>query len=375
MRLVARIGVAIASLVIALLLAEGAVRLLHPQPLVLRRPDVWYPVAGLGWNRAANLDTTVNFGGAGVVHLRTDAEGNRIRATASGDARPPALRVLAIGDSFVEALQVEYEETMTARVEDALARAMDVGVEVRCAGVGGFNPNQYRLLSRQRLQQARYDLQLVFLYTGNDVVDAPADWLPPRHPAPVHRLRAPRSASFAEVRDAIFHPVNGWLEERSQAFLLLRREMEPLLARVGLTAKTIPFHIRKRDAGAARWDVTADVCAGIARDAAGQNVPTAFVLIPPAFAFVDEPLAELGFDPETMDLLQPHRLLRRKLEVRGLWIIDLLPAFARSTAEGACCYGEVDSHLNAEGHRVAASVIAPRLAEFFARERVVHAAR
>lgn len=60
------------------LLAEGIVRLVLPQALILRRPDVWYPVAGLGWDRSPNLDTTVNFGGAGPVRLITDNEGNRI---------------------------------------------------------------------------------------------------------------------------------------------------------------------------------------------------------------------------------------------------------------------------------------------------------
>ena len=95
-----------ASCGIALLLAELIVRLFLPQSLILPRPDVWYPVAGLGWNRAANLDTKVNFGGAGQVRLITDGEGNRIGA--NGKVQDPELRILALGDSFVEALQVEY---------------------------------------------------------------------------------------------------------------------------------------------------------------------------------------------------------------------------------------------------------------------------
>ncbi|MEW6269256.1 MAG: hypothetical protein AB1689_08175 [Thermodesulfobacteriota bacterium] len=364
-----------ASTVVALLVAEVGVRALAPQSLILRRPDVWYPVQGLGWRRSPNLDTTVNFGGAGVVRLRTDADGNRVATPARAGEAPPEVRVLAIGDSFVEALQVEYEDTMTARLEDDLERTTGRPTEVQCAGVGGYNPNQYRLLAQERLERSRYDLLLVFLYVENDVVTKRVDSLPPRDPAPVHRLRLPRRLDGAELRDALFYPVNDWLEVRSHAFVLAKRELDSLLARVGLTAKTMPFHIRKEDAERPWWDVTADVCAEIAQGAQQRGVPTAFVLIPPAYAFLDEPLTELGYDPATMDLLQPHRLLRDKLSARGLWIIDLLPAFQRRFAEGVSCYGDVDSHLNREGHRVAAAVIAPHVRARLVREDARHATR
>jgi hypothetical protein len=97
----------ILSCFVGLLIAELIVLTVSPQNLILRRPDVWYPVEGPGWNRAPNLDTPVNFGGAGAVRLITDGEGNRIGA--AGKVQSPAIRILALGDSFVEALQIEYE--------------------------------------------------------------------------------------------------------------------------------------------------------------------------------------------------------------------------------------------------------------------------
>lgn len=366
---------ALASTAVALLVAELAVRALAPQSLIVRRPDVWYPVEGLGWSRSPNLDTTVNFGGAGVVRLRTDARGDRIRASAAPREEPAEIRILAIGDSFVEALQVEYEDSMTALLEGEIERATGRTTEVRCAGVGGYGPNQYRLVSAARLADEPFDLQLVFLYSANDVLTERRDRLPPRDPAPQRELRLPASLDGAELRDALFYPLNDWLEVRSHAFVLAKRHLDALLARVGLTAKTMPYHVRKADAARPFWDLTADVCAEIAAQAAERGVPTTFVLIPPAYLFVDQPLAELGFDPRTMDLEQPHRLLRDKLAERGLRVVDLLPAFRRRAADGVACYGEVDTHLNEEGHRVAASVIAPQVLATLARDEARHAAR
>jgi hypothetical protein len=367
------LGALVVSTGVALLVAEVAVRLVHPQPLILKRPDVWYPVGGLGWDRSPDLDTTVNFGGAGVVRLLTDHEGNRIGA--NGALSAPDLRVLVVGDSFVEALQVEYEDTTAARLEAALSADTGRRVRVEDSGVGGWNPNQYRLRARQRLATRHYDLVLVFVYTENDVITASSEWLPPRHPAPVHALRLPAAASFDEVRDAVFYPVNDWLEERSQAFILFKKGMDPVLAEVGLTAKTLPYCIRREDAQRDWWDITGDVCADIAREAAARGVPTAFVLVPPAYLFLDEPMRELGYDPATMDLEQPHRLIRERLLARRLDVIDLLPVFRANVRPGGCCYGDVDSHLNAEGHRVATGAIEPEALALLDRAPVATAAR
>ena len=87
-------------------------RIVAPQPLVQIRPDIWMPVDGLGYQLAPNLDTTINTG-EGSVRLLTDEKGHRI-----GLQGPPngERKILAVGDSFLEGLQVEYEELVTTRL-------------------------------------------------------------------------------------------------------------------------------------------------------------------------------------------------------------------------------------------------------------------
>jgi hypothetical protein len=230
---------------------------------------------------------------------------------------------------------------------------------VQCAGAGGWGPNQYLLLSKSKLASARLDMQLVFLYLENDVEQVRVESYPPRHPAPYHKLRLPRRMTQAELIDAIFYPINDWLETRSHAFILFRTRMQPLLARWGLSATVIPYTVYRSAVDKNWWDLTSDVCHEIALNGARHGIPTIFILIPPAFFFREQALDDYGYEAATMDLTQAYRIMKPKLEAKGLQIVDLVPAIEARMKSGIDCFGEIDSHFNAEGHRVAANVILP----------------
>jgi hypothetical protein len=248
---------------------------------------------------------------------------------------------------------------MTWLLQEAITQQTAMPTEVVCAGVGGWGPNQYLLQSKAMLARSRFDLQLVFFYLGNDVEKEKIEKYPRRHPAPYHRLRLPSKLNSGEIIEAFCYPINDWLETRSQAFILFRNRMQPLLARLGLTALSIPFNVYRAAADKDWWDVTADICREIQMNGARYGIPTIFILIPPDYFFVDAPLKELGYDPATMDLTQPYRLMKPKLEAKGLQMVDLMPPFKERLNEGIRCYGDIDSHLNAEGHSIAAKVILP----------------
>jgi lysophospholipase L1-like esterase len=74
-------------------------------------------------------------------------------------------RVLVLGDSFVEAMQVDLEDTFTARLERRL------GVEVLNAGVSGYSTdNELRAFVRSG-RRYRPDLVLLVFHVGNDVFE------------------------------------------------------------------------------------------------------------------------------------------------------------------------------------------------------------
>jgi hypothetical protein len=120
----------------------------------------------LGWQRRPSVDTQVNTG-EGLVRVMTDAEGFRV---GSGGRRFASDSILLIGDSFMEALQVEYEESLAGLIEDSLIGPQARRVAVRNAAVGGWNSPHYRIFARKQLETNAYGLLLVSILVGNDVV-------------------------------------------------------------------------------------------------------------------------------------------------------------------------------------------------------------
>jgi lysophospholipase L1-like esterase len=350
------------SLLVSLLLAEGAVRLLAPQQLVRVRPDIWMPADTLGWVHRPNLNTSINTG-EGSVRIFTDHEGYRVGA--GGRVEAPR-SVLILGDSYMAAMQVEYEESIPGLLEARLA-GQGIPVSIRNTGVSSWDPPHYLLRARDALARERFDHVLVFLYLGNDIVRSRTEYFRPREPIPAHPLRLPRRATRAEVIDALMYPINNFLEERSHLFILLKNRLKLLMMRAGLTARADPVELRVSEATSSRWDVTADICADIAAEAANHDVSVMFILLPSAYqvdrAEFEDYLRGFGIDETLLDIDQPNRLMLEKLSERGLEVLDATEALRAAHAAGVRTHGRVDPHFNSAGHAIVAELVEPLLVD------------
>lgn len=355
------------STLVALLLAELAVRVAAPQQLGVMRPDVWQPADTVGWTFRPGIDITMNTGERDA-RILTDRDGFRVgaRGRLAGDRT-----VLLLGDSFMAALQVDHEESLAGLMEAGLPSMVGATVAVRNAGVVAWDPPQYLLRARSLLGREPYDLVLVAVYLGNDVVDTALDYFAPREPVARLRVRVPRGLGGGEVADALVRPVDQYLRERSHLHVLLRNQLQFLRMRLGLSSAYFPEGLRIQEADEPRWAFTADLLAEIQREAEAHGIPTLFVLIPSDFqvdtALLDAHAWAFGIELEDVDLEQPNRLLRREMEARGLEVVDALPALREAFARGVYGYGRVDSHFSPEGHRVTWELLAPRLAEILSR--------
>lgn len=350
------------STTIALLLAEGMVRLAAPQQLILRRPDVWQPVDSLGWRLRPDVATTINTGER-TVSVFTDADGFRV---GSRGRASDGLRLLLLGDSFMEAMQVEYEQSLAGLIETEL-RLGDAGARVWNTGVGGWGPSQYSQMAQRMLAGSRWDGVLVMVYVGNDVEPRIDEYHAPRQPSVVRRFRIPRGLGVSELVDAILYPVNDLLEVRSHLFVLVKSRLRTLLMSLGLSAAEFDYWYFRESAGHPAWNRTADRLAGIAASAREHDTRTLFALIPSAFQ-VDEAVFQefalgIGLDPARIDLDQPSRILLESLTARGLTVVDLLPGLRQVHALRGPLYGRIDRHLNPEGHRVVFELLRPELSE------------
>jgi hypothetical protein len=79
---------------------------------------------------------------------------------------PGLFRIVVLGDSFMEAYQVELEDSLPERLERALA---DRELEVVNLGVGGYGTAQQLLQLREEGLRYRPDLVVLAFYAGNDV--------------------------------------------------------------------------------------------------------------------------------------------------------------------------------------------------------------
>ncbi len=345
------------SLLLGLGVAELAVRIAAPQQLIAFRPDIWRPADTVGYLRNGNVRARINTGER-TVSVLTDAEGFRVGAAGRRDA---PLTVLLLGDSFMEALQVEYEQSLAGLIEARLPARVGTAVAVREAGIAGWDPNHYLLRARQLLPRETFGLVVVALYAGNDLIRERIERFPPREAAERHRFGLPSSLRWSAIVESVLYPFNNVLETRSHLFVLLKKRLRAVRMRMGLSPAYVPPGVRRADATAPLWDVTADACRDLAAAGAARGVPTVFVLIPgPQLvdtAVLGEYVRAFRLDTLDVDFEQPHRLLPAALRARGLRVVDALPAMRRAAAAGTPLYGRVDDHLTPQGHAVVEAAI------------------
>ena len=347
-------------------IAEVVVRVVAPQQLIIKRPDIWMAVDTLGWAHRPNVSTTINTGER-TVPVVTDSSGFRV---GTAGRRAGRKRILLLGDSFMEALQVEYEQSLAGLLEERLPARIGTSVSVVNTGVGGWDPPQFLLQAQAVLRRGRFDLVLVSLYLGHDIVlRRPARYFP-RAPAEVHAFHLPRRASWAEVVDALLYPINDYLEVRSQLFVLLKTRLHTAFMRLHLTGVYFPEVLLRREATSPRWNVTADICRDIAALGDRNGVPTLFVLTPSSYqvdrAAFAQFLRGFGVDSESVDLTQPDRLMRAALEQRHLRVVDALPALRAAQEAGPPLYGAIDNHFSPAGHDALEHAIEPEVAALLA---------
>jgi hypothetical protein len=350
-----------ASLVIALGLGEVVVRAVAPQQLIIQRPELYRPMDSLGYAHRPNVDLTVNTGDR-TVAMHTDSSGFRVGA----NGRPPGrYRVLLLGDSFMAAMQVEYEQSLPGLIERCFETRTGQSAAVWNTGVAGWDPPQYYIQARRALETGRFDVVLVAVFLGNDIVERRVIF-PPREADREHTFRLPRRFTWAEIVDALLYPVNDFLERKSHLFVFVKNRSQNLLMRVGLTPIEVPSILRRSEAQSPRWGVTADILADIDSVAKTHGAPVVFALIPAIEqvepAVFQERIRSFGIDSSALDLDQPERLMIHELQLRNLTYVSLLPALRAAQARGVTLYGRVDMHPSADGHRVMWDGIAPILA-------------
>lgn len=352
----------LAALLIGLFLAEGFIRLFMPQKLITRYSHVWRPDDISGWRRRENLNTTIN-SGERLVHFVTDDNGYRINwEEREYDGFERQISILAIGDSFLEAVQVENRYTIPQIIKKKLSSKYKISVSVTNDSAGHWNPNHYYIEAR-RLAGNGYDLAIIFLCVSNDIVSSKVDSFPPSRIAQRHRFRFPRRLKHAEIVDSILYPINDTLECTSHLFVMIKNNTKWLRIKLDLSPYYFPGVFMRDTPQFNRWEITAEICKSIHDEFSANNVPCLFVLLPPDYQVDGEMFhryaESFGIDEASTDLDQPNRLLKESFESKSLMLVDPLEYMRGKAAAGLSMYGLVDNHFNENGHQAVADYIMP----------------
>ena len=345
------------STLMALAIAEIGVRIAMPQTLsiwshmrdgqVVHRPNIRGHMTTLG----RRIDTN-SIGMRDVEHPDTP--------------EPGTYRVLLLGDSFMEAMQVEWSDTLAAQLAVRLKGIGPERIEIVNASVSGWGTDDQLIYFRRIAHAWAPDLILVGMTLHNDVSDNLA--------LEFHDFQAGRIVERPETRIELPTwqrlQVQEWLASNSH---LYRFSVGTLRARqVASGAKALNRHlidlVRKNpserlDAG---WAITHQLLDALHADGRAIGADLAVFLIPLAIQVTDDRLADFlegaGLAPSELDLERPQRLMRAWGERAGVEVIDLLPAFRDWTREtGRDPYLLVDGHWDERGHTLGARIVASEL--------------
>ena len=330
-------------------LMELLVRIFQPQVLPRKIPSLWVQEPSIAWRHRPDVHIVANTGERDV-EICIDAKGDRVACGV-----PPRTdckkRILAIGDSYAEALAVPYEQTVWARID------ADTGACTDDSGVAAYYLSQYVVMARQRLEApgAHYDLVIVSLYLGNDLTDDP-DKLPKALDVQYQPVRLlPDGLDEKAIRDW-FYPWNSLLESHSQFYVAgryaIRRFMDP--GHVGIYG--VPDVVRRSVFGKALRDGTARGLEEIAQEA-HRHGARMLVSVVPHVTQVKDPdgsvlvhgLPKLAGDID-MDMSSREFVPQLQAIPEIDRVVDLLPPMRAKRDQPLT--GRYDTHLSPDGHAV-----------------------
>jgi hypothetical protein len=186
-RALANLGLMVVGVVVALLVAEVALRVLRITYPLFMQADYY-----TGWSHLPGATGWWN----PQSYVRINSQG--LRDWEHSEKKPPnTFRVAIVGDSYAEALQVPPEQAFWSVMPKQMASCQAIHgrkVEVINFGVGNYGTAQELITLRRRVWEYSPDLVLLEFYPGNDVSD-----------------NSDKLSSDAELPKPFFHLENGKL--------------------------------------------------------------------------------------------------------------------------------------------------------------------
>lgn len=378
-RLISGLLVSAVTFAILLLALELGLRLAGVGDDAVSQPHPWAGWAHIPGRRASVHSEDPHL--ARRIVIAIDSLG--LRDVERQAHKPPGVyRILVLGDSFVEAVQVPLESTFTRRLERALDGRSGHRVEVWNCGISGYTTSQELLYLRHVAYRFHPDLVVLCFLSGNDVPDQVPVLATSLRNRPFFHLRGDQL-----VLDRSFFrsdpPLVGWLRTHSRAFMWANTRRQVAFMNMRARAaeghgagipQAFQLYAEHPDSSwSLGWDLTDRLILATRDEAARQSA--AFLLVSISSGVQEHPAARtrwIGWDQwkdrPGISLDLPERRLARLSSENGIDYLPLLPVFRLEQARtGRPLHIGWASHWNAEGHAVAARALVDRLAGYIER--------
>lgn len=340
----------LAAVFFALLVGEGIVRTVQPQDL-----GNWtYTRDGLTLHLSNMSQVSSRFG-----HLiETNSAG--MRDHEHDLQKPPGVyRILVLGDSFMEANQVEFEDAFVSVLEQRLNDAAVRPIEVVNASVSGWGTDdELTYLIREGIKY-RPDLVLIAMTLHNDVSD---NLLEEYHEFRNGKIEQ-RPVTLVPWPSYLILKAKEWMASHSHLYHVIFRatranwvstEARNLESHVGSLLRRAPD-----DRILAGWEMTRQLLQKMKQAADAVNARVAVILLPLSVQVYPETLPDFlasnGFKETDVDLFKPQDMMKAIGKNIGVSIIDLYPVFRDTKARCSCVlFVQNDGHWNKLGHQIAA---------------------
>lgn len=382
----------VVSIIIGLLICEFLIRLfimpLPPKDLPSSPHKIfgWAPVPNKEIKPYALKQKTRGF----RVALKFNSKGLRDYEYPYEKGRG-VYRILCLGDSFTEAIQVPLEKTFVKILEKRL-NSKEKRIEVINAGVEAYGTtNEYLFLMNEGLKY-QPDMVLLCFYIGNDVFNnsynlkikskTGGDRLGPyfiikdkrleiNYPKEqFHHITSPVSLGY-------FGKIKGFISENSRLYLVLTQRIKgiyPLaifLEKIGVLERdyfpdeyNIFSNINNESSDWKQaWEITERIILEMKRELDKKGIRFKIILIP-FLGQVDEQLWQATLKnyqtPKNSQwsLEQPNQILANFCQKNKIETLDLLDPFKKYKQQTSNdLYFISDGHFNEQGHRLAAQII------------------
>jgi hypothetical protein len=379
--LAGRLLAIVIGLLLPILLLELSLRLFGPWipggydtgPYIMRDERLGHRhVPGYdGWMKAVEFTTRVTISPLGLRDPRTSYE------------KPPGTyRIVLLGDSFVEGVQVQEQETVARQLETILNQRSSRKVEVINAGVAAYGTAQELLYYEDEVSRFQPDAVLLFFFPWNDVKNnsyhleipdgdlklALKPYFETDRQGTLHLIPGPPPTPQPPViaalrRDSWLYNVleGGILADLGPGFV--RQDIEV----VGGARTPIRglYSVESDDEWKRAWRLTQELVERLRDRTQEAGAPLVLVHVPGwevDRAQWRERLIGPKGDASEFNADQPDRRLRALADDVAVPYVDLLPSMRQATEQaGALLYYPRDGHWTAAGHAMAASIVAEAL--------------